>query len=182
MDRFLLPALQIEAILDKPTKRKRRAALEMPRALHGAFGVTVGRIQNKKPELAQLAMDVLKWVFLAREPLKPEELRHALAVEPGDDDLDWDNFISQYLLLESCLGLVIVDESTSTIRLVHKSLQDYLKIQHDKHQLFENGNREITHTCLSYISFDNYDTKDKKPPIDIFASYGFLGYASCNWL
>jgi chemotaxis receptor (MCP) glutamine deamidase CheD len=70
-------------------------------------------------------MDLLRWIFLAKEPLTIEELCHALAVEPGDADLDWDNFVDAQFLLECCLGLVIVDESTSTVRLAHKSLQDY---------------------------------------------------------
>jgi hypothetical protein len=46
---LLLPALQIEAVLDKPTVRKRRQALkEMPRALYDAFGATIERIQFPK--------------------------------------------------------------------------------------------------------------------------------------
>jgi hypothetical protein len=92
--RFLLPALQIEAVLDEPTVRKRRKALkEMPTALYDAFGVTVERIRSQKPARSKQAMDVLKWIFLAQEPLSLEDLHHAMAVEPGDKDLDWDNFV-----------------------------------------------------------------------------------------
>jgi hypothetical protein len=94
----------------------------MPRALHEAFRVTLDRIWDQKPDISKQAMDILQWIFLAKEPLSIEELCHALVVEPDGTEFDWDNFLDAQLLLSCCLGLVIVDESTLTIRLVHKSL------------------------------------------------------------
>ncbi|KAI5798311.1 ankyrin repeat-containing domain protein [Pyronema domesticum] len=177
--------------------RKRREALkEMPRALYDAFGVTIERIQNQKPEVAQQAMDILKWVFLAKEPLTVEELQHALAVEPQDKDLDWENFIHEELLLECCLGLVIIDESTRTIRLVHKSLQDYLKTQYDEGRLFQEAHYEITRICLTYMSFYGFDSeiqtlKTYKSPVlrldlghnydRFFEKYVLIKYATIYW-
>lgn len=106
------------------------------------------------------------WAFLANRQLTVEELRHALAVEPDDTNLDWDNFVNVHFLLESCLGLVVVDESTATVRLVHKSLQDYLQMQYNQCLLFENGHNEIRDICLTYMLLDNYIPKSrngKKP-------------------
>jgi hypothetical protein len=127
----------------------------MPRALHAAFETTIERIQNQDPEMAQQGMNVLTWTFLANRQLTIEELRHALAVEPDDTNLDWDNFVDTHLLLESCLGLVVVDECTGTVRLVHKSLQDYLQMQYNHHLPFENGHNEISnissHICCAII-------------------------------
>lgn len=60
-DRFLLPALQIEAVLDKPTVRKRRQALkEMSRALSGAFEMTFERIRGQKQDVSKQAMEIVK--------------------------------------------------------------------------------------------------------------------------
>jgi ankyrin repeat protein len=193
----LLPALQIEAVLDKTTMRKRREALkEMPRALHDAFGVTIERIQNQKPDVAQQAMDVLKWVFLAKELLTVEELQHALAVEPQDKNLDWENFVDAQFLLECCLGLVIIDESTGTVRLVHKSLQDYLKTQYDEGRLFQEAHYEITRICLTYMSFKDFDSEIQtlitfESPVfyldlghnydRFFEKYVLLKYATLYW-
>ncbi|CCX10137.1 Similar to ankyrin repeat-containing protein, putative [Penicillium marneffei ATCC 18224]; acc. no. XP_002144344 [Pyronema omphalodes CBS 100304] len=144
---FLLPALQIEAVLEKPTVRKRKEALkQMPRGLSDAFKVTLDRIRCQNPDMAQQAMDILQWTFLAQRGLKLEELRHALAVEPEDTDLDWENFIDAEGLLDCCLGLVIIDDSTSTVRLVHKSLQDYLKTEYEQNHIFEHGHYKISPT------------------------------------
>ncbi|CCX31727.1 Similar to Putative ankyrin repeat protein RBE_0317; acc. no. Q1RJR6 [Pyronema omphalodes CBS 100304] len=91
--KFLLPALQIESVLDEPTTRKRRRALkDMPKKLYDVFGITLERIRNHKPAVSTQAINILQWIFLASRPLTLEELRHALAVESGDNELDWDNF------------------------------------------------------------------------------------------
>jgi hypothetical protein len=157
----LLPALQIDAVLDKPTIRKRREALkEMPRALYYAFGVTIERIQSQKPDTAKQAMDALKWIFIARESLTLEELSHALAVEPNDKELDCDNFVGLQFLLECYLGLVVIDEYTSSVRLVHKSLEDYLTTQYNEGLLFQEGHFEISRICLTYMSFKMCDLDD----------------------
>jgi hypothetical protein len=49
---------------------------------------------------------------------------------------------------------VIVDEGTSSVRLVHKSLQDFFEKQHGAGQLFDDGHSEIARTCITYLGFD----------------------------
>ncbi|CCX10850.1 Similar to Inversin; acc. no. Q9Y283 [Pyronema omphalodes CBS 100304] len=169
---FLLPALQIQAVLDQTTISKRRKALQkMPIELDSAFEDTIRRIRNQKSEQATQAMDVLKWTFLSERQLSVTELRHALAVTVTPEEsfspqetLDWDNFPSEKSLFNWCLGLVILDEETSTVRLVHKSLQDYLQRQHQDGKIFQNGHSEIAYTCLKYMYFidDNPDLTAKE--------------------
>ncbi|KAI5811833.1 ankyrin repeat-containing domain protein [Pyronema omphalodes] len=170
---FLLPTLQIQTVLDQTTISKRRKALySMPTQLDTAFGSTITRIKNQKPERVSQAMEVLKWTFLARRPLKVIELRHALSVnintskmKPGqltvayDQTLDWDNFPSEKSLIDWCLGLIILDAESSTVRLVHKSLHDYLTQLYDDGKIFPNGHSEIAYTCLQYMCFND----DKHP-------------------
>jgi hypothetical protein len=55
------------------------------------------------------------------------------------------------------LGLVILNEETSTVRLVHKSLQDYLQRQYQDGKIFQNGHSEIAYTCLKYMYFIDDD-------------------------
>jgi hypothetical protein len=82
----------------------------------------------------------------------------------------------------SCrLGLVIVDESTSTVRLVHKSLQDYIKIQYDKGTIFTDGHNHVAHICLTYMSFDSYDKEVLTLRNEIFKKYALLKYATSSW-
>lgn len=142
--------------------KRRKALYTMPTRLETAFASTIKRIQNQQHERAVQAMDVLKSVFLAKKQLSVSELRHALAVNATPQDtissgetLDWENLPSEKSLVDWCLGLVIVDEETSTVRLVHKSLYEYLLGQYKKNEIFRNGDAEIAHTCLKYMLFND---------------------------
>ncbi|KAI5814506.1 hypothetical protein BZA77DRAFT_345612 [Pyronema omphalodes] len=156
---FLLPALQIETVLEQTSISKRRAALEsMPKKLEDAFQVTIDRIKSQAPGKARQGMEVLKWVYLAKRPLSVIEMRHALATVDCAADtecLDLDDLPFEKSLTECCHGLVVIDNETSTLRLVHKSLQDFLKDQHAESKLFETGHRDIALTCLRYLSFSD---------------------------
>jgi hypothetical protein len=80
--RFLLPALQIQTVLDQATIAKRHTALStMPTTLETAFESTISRIKNQKSQNLTLALEVLKWTFLAKRSLTIRELCHALSVE-----------------------------------------------------------------------------------------------------
>jgi hypothetical protein len=115
--------------------------------------------------------------------LTQEDLRHALAVESDDKFLDWENFVDAQLLIDCCLGLVIVDDSTSTIRLVHKSLQDYLEAQYKKRQIFTQGHYEIARICLTYMTFDSYDLNESDPELwyETYDKHPLLNYAARQW-
>ncbi|KAI5799395.1 hypothetical protein FPQ18DRAFT_301760 [Pyronema domesticum] len=179
---FLLPALQIQSVLDQTTISKRRKALStMPTKLETAFASTITRIKNQKSERSTQAPDVLKWTFLAQRPLSVIELCHALSVtidpskmQPGklplayDEKLDWDNFPSEQSLIDWCLGLVIIDEETSTVRLVHKSLHDYLMLLHEHCEIFRDGHSEIACTYLQYMCFN--DDQHEIGPLELKVS------------
>lgn len=138
--RFLLRALQNDAVLEKTTVKRRRDALKaMPKALNDAFELTVERIKSQGLDSAEQAMNILKWIFLAERPLTVDELGHALAVEPEDKDMELENIVDAKAVFEGCLGLIVLDGATSTLRLVHKSLQDYLQVQYDARLIFHDG-------------------------------------------
>ncbi|KAI5816219.1 hypothetical protein BZA77DRAFT_221922, partial [Pyronema omphalodes] len=160
---------------------RREALKDLPRELYDAFAITLDRIRAQKKSMSSLAMKVLKWTFLSVRPLSLEELRYALAIEPGDIELDRDNFVAPQFILDCCLGLVIVDESTSTVRLVHKSLQDYFQDQYDEGSLFNDGHMEIASVCMTYMSFHHLD--EEKPIVgsEIADRYPLLGYAAYRW-
>ncbi|KAI5810719.1 hypothetical protein BZA77DRAFT_220252, partial [Pyronema omphalodes] len=78
---FLLPALQIQTVLARPTISERRAELlNMPTKLELAFASTITRIKDQQSKRSHQALEVLKWIFLAKRPLTVMELRHALSV------------------------------------------------------------------------------------------------------
>lgn len=75
-------------------------------------------------------MQVLMWLHFAYRPLRLEELQHALAVEESDKEFDADNIPPQREILNCCLGLVVVDQETSTVRFVQLHASRVLSGQH----------------------------------------------------
>jgi hypothetical protein len=53
---------------------------------------------------------------------------------------------------------VVLDKEMSSVRLVHKSLQDFLKKQHEENKLFVTGHCDIARACLVYLSCNDKDT------------------------
>ena len=139
-------------VLGMPTKAKRRAALEtLPTDLYDTFQGIISRVRECPRGQAELGIQVLMWLHFAYRPLQLAELQHALAVEKSDIELDVDNIPSPKALLDCCLGLVLVDEETLTVRFVHYTLEEYFQ-KHSKEQ-FPNGCNYIAETCLTYLNF-----------------------------
>ena len=129
MGRFLLVSLKIDAILGEVTIRQRRKKLEeitQGNGLSDAYAATLSRLKAQKGHKSVLGLKVLMWVLFSERPLRAEELRHALGVEIGSGDLDPENVPALRTLVASCLGLVTVEAYSSTVRLVHFTLQEHL--------------------------------------------------------
>ena len=166
-----------------PTKSQRRKALtELPPDLFGAFRGIINRIREcPRTSHAELGLRVLMWLHFAYRPLNLVELQHALAVEIGHTEFDKDNIPSQEVLLDCCLGLVVVDKETSTVRFVHYTLEEYFRKYTTEE--FPNGCSSIAETCLTYLNFgglkhpcESLDSLECK-----LLEYALLDYAALNW-
>ena len=151
---FLLVSLSIESVLGEITLDRRRKKLdEMSKGegLRGAYAATLSRIKAQEGGRSKLGMEVLMWVSHAERPLHVDELCHALGVEEGSRDFNnIRDFPSARTLLACCLGLVTIEKSSSTFRLVHYTLQEYLS---DNPNLFTNPHSVIAGVCLTYLNF-----------------------------
>ena len=180
MGRFLLVSLNIDAILGGVTIRRRRKKLEemtQGNGLSDAYTATLSRIMAQKGYKSVLGLKVLMWVTYSERPLGAEELRHALGVEIGSADQDSENVPALRTLVASCLGLVTIEVSSSTLRLVHFTLQEHLL--HER-TLFHSPHSAIAEVCLTYLNFRS--VRDISPT-DYFAplTMPFLQYASLYW-
>jgi len=179
-------------VLAQPTKAARRQALpRLPLELGSAYAGMLARIQKSSHSphpASNLGMRVLMWLHLATRPLRLEELQHALAVvleegQPGNVDLDEDEIPTQKRLLDCCLGLVIVDEGTSTVRFVHYTLEEYFKGGNRSNEYFPDHHRLAAQICLTYLNFRELaadctteDEMDKR-----LQDFCFLDYAARHW-
>ncbi|EXJ74159.1 uncharacterized protein A1O5_02453 [Cladophialophora psammophila CBS 110553] len=180
---FLLPALQIKTILDQITRADvKRTLLHLSTDLTQAFQSTVQRISTLPTARRDLAFKTLMWLSHVRRPLTVRELQHAMALRLEDCDLDRDNFPSVRTIIDCCCGLVEVDYESSIIRLVHHSLEEYLR-DHD-HGLFNDANLIITRTCLKYMmlgSMRDLPYKKRTDFVTALEDVAFLQYAALEW-
>jgi hypothetical protein len=114
------------------------------------------RIEGQIADSQELAKQVLSWIACAKRPLTTSELRHALAVEIGESELDEDNLPEVEDMVSVCAGLVIVDEESDIIRLVHYTTQEYF--ERTWISWFPNAHRDIATICVTYLSFDCFQT------------------------
>ena len=177
---FLLVSLNMDAILGEITLYQRRRKLdEMTKGegLGEAYGATLSRIMAQRGSRSKLGMDVLMWVSYAERPLHVNELCHALGVENGPTDLDIRNIPTIETLLAYTLGLITVEKSTSTVRLVHYTLQEYLSCNPS---LFLKPHSMMAEVCLTYLNFRHvwgFSPTLRSAPL----TAPFVNYASGYW-
>jgi len=178
--RFLLVSLNIDAILGAVTIRQRRKKLD--EMTHGnglgdAYTATLTRLKAQKGDKSALGLKVLMWVLYSERPLKAQELCHALGVEIGSVDPDPENVPALRTLVASCLGLVTVETSSSTVRLVHFTLQEHLSRDPT---LFHSSHSTMAEVCLTYLNFRC--VRDLLPTLYWApATTPLLEYASIYW-
>jgi len=145
--------------------------------LSDAYAATLARLKAQKGNKSLLGLKVLMWVLYSERPLAVEELRHALGVELGSIDLDHENIPALRTILASSLGLVTVEASSSTFRLVHFTLQEHLL---SDSTLFHSSHSTIAEVCLTYLNFRC--VRDLSPALDSApATMPLLEYASFYW-
>jgi hypothetical protein len=154
--RFLLAQLLMNSFQDKLTVRDVKSAVrnlpEGSDAYDLAYNASMERIleQGKGPSV--MAKKILAWILCAHRPLSTLELLHALAVEPGDTEIDEENILETKQLLNICAGLVTIDEQSDNVRFIHYTTQEYL--QRNQETWLPDAKIEIARSCTAYLSFD----------------------------
>jgi hypothetical protein len=103
-------------------------------------------------------------------------------VESGESELDLNNIPDVEDMVSVCAGLVIIDNESNIIRLVHYTTQEYFE------RIRESWNPcaqlEITSACLTYLSFNSFRS-GSCPNNEEFEcrlkKNVFLDYASRYW-
>jgi len=144
--------------------------------LDSVYAQTLQRIREQKGDRSRLGMEVLMWVSHAERPLGIDELRHALAVEIDSADLDPENIQPQNTVLGSCLGLAVVDAETSTVRLIHYTLQEYLS----RPGILPDSHKALAESCLAYLNYEKINGLPARNVPDL-GDLPFLEYSSLFW-
>ena len=160
--------------------RKNMAAL--PEGIFATYEETLERIEEQLEDDSYLAKKMLSYIVCARRPLQVQELRHALAMETGDTELEETALPEVEILLTISAGLIRIDTESNTARLVHYTLQEYFQQNHEK--LLPDMEKEFARTCLTYLSLEVFDSgscSDGEALDQRLDKYQFLDYASHYW-
>ncbi|KAI0858323.1 nacht and ankyrin domain-containing protein [Xylaria cubensis] len=180
---FLLAQLHMANLMGCLTLREIRRELKiLPTSLDETYNQAMQRIKNQDRGQVTLAHKVLYWISHAFRLLTVPELRHALAVEIGDEDVDEDGLYDLELMVSVCAGLVTVDEESNHIRLVHYTTQDYF--ERTRKDWFPEALSTMSKICLTYLKFrpfaTTFDLESWEPPAR-HDQYPFLWYAARYW-
>ncbi|KAI1753132.1 hypothetical protein F4782DRAFT_539851 [Xylaria castorea] len=193
---FLLAQLYVTSLAGKETPRELLKALqelETRSKFHDtvekqilqydtAYNHAMTQIEGKLQNLAKRAKQVLSWLVCAKRPLTKLELQHALAVEINELQIDRDNIRQVADLTSGCAGLVIVDEESSIVRLVHCTAQDYFVRNQDK--WFPDAHLSMAMTCTTYLSYQDFEKGCTKSDVEFekrLQLHPLYDYAAHNW-
>lgn len=173
----------MDSLQSKSTSKAVRQTLRtLPKDLDSTYEEALRRIEDQSDDDKELAHRILQWISFAMRPLELDELQCALAVEPELQELDEDNIIDVDLLTSVCAGLVVVDQESQIIRLVHFSTQEYFK--RVRNTRFPTAQQHIGQTCLSYLCFDEFGSGpyiDEPSAHHRIYTHHLLAYASEFW-
>ncbi|KAJ5826584.1 ankyrin [Penicillium robsamsonii] len=183
---FLLAHLLFDSIKTKITLKQIKETLSRiskgPEAYEKAYKDAQCRIEGQNPDASKLAMDVLMWITCSKRQLSSWELQEALAVEPGTLCMDKDNIPQVKTMVSVCAGLVVVDEESKIMRLVHHTAQEYF--ERNQNYWFPSAESRLTIVCVTYLSFDLFETgfcvNDEDFEIRIQQN-PLYDYAARNW-
>lgn len=151
-------------------------------AYNTAYTEAMERIQGQRKGYRDLAIQALSWITCTERHLTTTELRHALAIQNDISELDKDNITEIRLMVSVCAGLVIVDEESNIIRLVHHTTHEYFKWTWST--WFPDAQTDITRRCVTYLLFDAFKTgfcetdEELEGRLQLNVLYD---YASRNW-
>ena len=145
--------LLLDSLVTKMTRKALQEAIsELPKTLNDTYDDALSRINKQNKDEKELAERILSWISYAFRPLNIMELRHALAVVPGEDHFDEANMPDEEDLPSVCAGLIYIEEGSKLVRLAHYTAQDYLESIRD--QSFVDARRLVAATCLTYLSYE----------------------------
>lgn len=180
--RFLWAKLQLDYICKQGNEEEVRAQLtKLPRGLDRTYDRIWERINDTDDTERKWALKTLMWVLRTKEPLKPEEILEATALEPFDTAFDKNRMTSSLeYLVQVCGHFIALDVATNRLRFVHYSVQEFL----GKKEEFRSAEDHLAEVCLTILSHEK--TTPPQPHWNDSrslsgSSWYLYRYATRNW-
>ncbi|KAK0101958.1 hypothetical protein ONS95_001233 [Cadophora gregata] len=154
------------------------------------------RLSQRSEQYQELAQMIFTSVILAIQPLTFNELTELLSIKIGSEPSE-SRRRTRAVILSACSPFIEADYEADfanpTIRLVHKSIGDFLTQDPTKMEFvtescyrffikYREGHTEIGRRCLTYLNYEVYEDFDvAELDDDDTVDHGFLKYASIFW-
>ena len=122
----------------------------MPTTLTATYDEAMQRIEAQDPDHTSIALKTLAWITYAFRSLSLRELQHALAIEPESTRLDEEDIMDGNSITALCAGLVVIDQGTNTVTLVHYTASKYF--EDVRAYRFPGFHVTITMSCATYLA------------------------------
>jgi ankyrin repeat protein len=160
MTRFLLAMLHVNSMKGKVNVEAIEDALadisSGGSSLNMAYDKTMRMIESQDEGYQKLAKHTLSWVVFSDKPLTTSELQHALAIEPGKSDLNFNNITKLDIIVSACAGLMSLEKRHDivTVHLVHETTRAYFE---ENPKWFGNVRPRLARLCLTYLTFQAFE-------------------------
>ena len=180
----------MDSLKDKRTIKSVKLALErLPRGsntdvYNKAYSDAMERICSQPEGDTNLAKEALSWIVRAQRPLKAKEFQHALAIEVDVETfwLDEDNLLPVDEIISLCAGLIVEDEQSGIIRLVHYTTQKFLEDTWMKWIPY--AETIIARKCVRYLSYKEFSDGPCRSDEELDIRLGqspLLDYSASYW-
>jgi len=159
--RFRLVEFQLNYVLARIEPRKIMGALNsLPNDLHEAYNEVFKRIQVQGPDRQDLVLKIVSWILYAKRPLKMDELREAIVIEPGDTELDPNYLLEPGFIVEISESLVSYDEDSGSVGFSHFTVYEFLANLEAPSLL---SAVDFAKVCLACLNFQEFESPCESP-------------------
>ncbi|KAI5845888.1 hypothetical protein DFP73DRAFT_594082 [Morchella snyderi] len=125
---FLWAKCQVDYIYEQPSERAIQDALkQLPEDMTETYRRMFAKLQNQTPLMARLGIAALVWATTALEPLSPQGLAAAIAIEATSESKDQiEDTYAPHVAIDACCGFLCV-ESDSLVRPIHFTVREFLR-------------------------------------------------------
>ncbi|KAF6232153.1 hypothetical protein HO173_009536 [Letharia columbiana] len=155
---FLIAALHMDSLAKEDNIRELKESLQrLPMDLDKTYDDALERIKQQDSRKLARADQVLTLISCAKRPLKLEEMRQALSIRRDDTFLDPEALPRGESFISTCCGLVVVEDESQIVRLVHYTTEEYFKRKVQRYRSPE-AHGHFASILVTYLSFTTFTT------------------------
>jgi len=182
---FLLADLQFAHLEGAISEREIKDLLQvMPEEINEQYRSYFVRIRAQRQ--GHLALRAISWIHFARRPLTAVELLEALSVRKEDERLERTGMTTMERILSITGGLIIYEKESKHVRLVHETLQEYLREW--RSTILPDTHLSISEVLQTYLNFKKFNFLLGDSQTATWANisalsrdHKLLNYAFLNW-